>query len=137
MLSWHWTPGAGGLLALVEVAEVAEHLPQSMPSDGHPVRPLHLTCLRGQSMAPLVGLLPELPELPELPGSCELSIVRPTSGMGEIWFCERLYGSATRTGTSGVGRNRGHPAGLVVSSPLKYLPRLSARNRCAVEKGAR
>ena len=67
MLSWHWTPGAGGLLAVMEVAMVAEQLPQSMPSDCHPVRPLHLTCLRGQSMAPLVGRLPELPALPGLP----------------------------------------------------------------------
>jgi len=67
MLSWHWTPGAGGLLAMVPVDLVEDTLPQEVPVDGAPVRPLHLTCLRSVSMAPLLGVLDRLPALPAPP----------------------------------------------------------------------
>ncbi len=74
-LAWHWTPGAGGLLALVPASVVeAGHRGAVVPAiripDGcAPVRPLHFTCLSSRSMAPLVGLLdaPQVIEsLPEL-----------------------------------------------------------------------
>jgi len=67
MLEWHWTPGAGGLMAIVPARLVEEWLPQSIPAGCTPVRPLHLTCLRSGSMAPLVGVLDSVPVLPQLP----------------------------------------------------------------------
>ena len=57
-LRWHWVPGAGGLLALVPPHRLAVgDRGVVLPTGATPVQPLHLTCLRSASMAPLVGLL--------------------------------------------------------------------------------
>lgn len=68
-LAWHWTPGAGGLLALVPDSVVSATLGRGLvlPAGAAPVRPLHLTCLASRSMQPLVGVVgPEV--LSTLPG---------------------------------------------------------------------
>jgi|GEM_PF-4228260 len=66
MLDWHWTPGAGGLLALVP-PHVLEGRGVVVPEGAAAVRPLHLTCLASRSMAPLVGTLDPAEVLPRLP----------------------------------------------------------------------
>ena len=72
-LHWHWTPGAGGLLALVPASALdaagrgGVTLAIPVPPAAAPVRPLHLTVLASRSMAPLVGLLDPAILLPQLP----------------------------------------------------------------------
>lgn len=57
-LTWHWTPGSGGLVAEVPQPAIAQvPLPPTCPPGTAAVRPLHLTALRRASMAPLEDVL--------------------------------------------------------------------------------
>jgi hypothetical protein len=52
-----WTPGDGGLLALVSPQLVPTIMAEGLPTDARAVQPLHLTLLRSVSMLPLVSVL--------------------------------------------------------------------------------
>ena len=56
-LPLEWTPGEGGLLALVAPEMVPALVMRSVVPGACPVRPLHLTLLRSASMGPLVPVL--------------------------------------------------------------------------------
>lgn len=52
-----WTPGAGGLLALVPLAALPTIRHAELAPTAAPVQPLHVTLLASASMAPLVDVL--------------------------------------------------------------------------------
>jgi hypothetical protein len=72
-LPWHWSPGAGGLVALVPVSALDAWgqgdaaLDIVVPPDAALVRPLHLTALASLSMAPLIGRLDPAVVMAQLP----------------------------------------------------------------------
>ena len=72
-LRWHWTPGSGGLLALVPDSVLeswrlgAAGRAIQLPPDAAAIKVLHLTCLSSRSMECLVGVLDPLVVLPQLP----------------------------------------------------------------------
>lgn len=115
-----WTPGDGGLLALVSPYLLPTIKAVGLPAGARAVRPLHLTLLRSASMAPLVPVLgpvwgevrATLPPLPAPRFSARLHIAcrgphptkDPKGSLRErhTWFVTPVDAHALREAVGGI-----------------------------------